>query len=87
MADKYNSVVKTVTAIQFTFDTLKDIYAFLDYRDCTFSIKDRKLSGIVTGTNGEKLAVQKLDFVVKDSDKNITIWKPDEFAKNYTKAN
>lgn len=41
----------------------------------------------MTGTNGEKLAVQKLDFVVKDSDKNVTIWKPDDFAKNYTKVN
>ena len=86
MADKYNSVTKTVEAIEFTFDTLKDIYMFLGMKDVTYSIKDRKLSGIVTGKNGEKLAVQKLDFVVKDSDGNISVWKPDEFAKNYKKA-
>lgn len=86
MADKYNSVVKTVTAIQFTFDTLKEIYMFLSMNDVTYSVKSRAISGIVTGSNGEKLSVQKNDYVVKDSDGNITIWQPSEFEKNFVKV-
>ena len=49
MADKYKSVQKTVEAIQFTFDTLKDIYLWLDYRDVSYYVKSRVLSGTVTG--------------------------------------
>lgn len=86
MADKYNSVVETVTAIQFTFDVLKEVYMFLDMKDVNYSVKSRVLSGIVTGSNGEKLSVQKNDFIVKDSARNITIWKPDEFNKKFTKV-
>ena len=29
MANKYNTIVKSVTAVQFTFDTLKELYKFL----------------------------------------------------------
>jgi len=86
MADKYNSVVETVTAIQFTFDALKNIYMFLGMNDVTYSVKNRTLSGIVTGANGEKLSVQKTDFIVKDSSGNIAIWKVDEFNKKFVKV-
>lgn len=86
MADKYNTVVETVTAIQFTFDVLKDVYMFLGMNDVNYSVKNRTLSGIVTGSNSEKLSVQKNDFIVKDSAGNITIWKPDEFNKKFTKV-
>ena len=84
MATKYNTVVETVEAIQFIFDVLKDVYLFLDMKDVTYSVKNRTLSGIVTGSNGEKLSVQKNDFIVKDSAGNISIWKPDEFNKKFT---
>ena len=86
MADKYNSVVETVTAIQFTFDVLKNVYTFLNMNDINYSVKSRTLSGIVTGLNGEKLSVQKNDFIVKDSGGNITIWKPADFNKKFTKV-
>ena len=86
MANKYNTVVETVTAIQFTFDALKDIYMFLGMNDATYSIKNRTLSGIVTGSNGEKLSVQKNDYIVKDSAGNISIWKPEEFNKKFTEV-
>lgn len=86
MADKYNSVVETVTAIQFNFDVLKDVYLFLGMNDVNYSVKSRTLTGIVTGSNSEKLSVQKNDFIVKDSAGNITIWKPDEFNKKFTKV-
>ena len=83
MATKYNTVTETVTAEQFTFDTVKAIYSFLDYRDVTFSVKDRTLSGVITGKNGEKIPIHKNDYVVKASDGTITAWSPDEFKKRY----
>lgn len=86
MVIKYNTVTETVTAIQFTFDVLKDVYTFLSMKDINYSIKNRTLSGIVTGLNGEKLSVQKNDFIVKDSGGNITIWKPIDFNKKFTKV-
>lgn len=45
MATKYNTVTETVTAEQFTFDTVKAVYSFLDYRDISFSVRERTLSG------------------------------------------
>lgn len=83
MANKYNSVVETVTAIQFNFDVLKDLYMFLGMTDVTYSVKNRNLSGVITGSNNEKLSVQKNDFVVKDSQGIISVWKPDDFNKKY----
>ena len=85
MADKYKTITKNVQAIQFNFDELKSIYLFLDYRDVTYSIKNRTLSGIVTGRDGEKLSVAKNDYIVKDSEKKITIWKPEDFNKEFVK--
>ena len=87
MVMKYNTVVESVQAIQFTFDNLKDIYTFLEFRDCTFSIKSRILSGIITDKNGTKLSVAKEDFVVKNSSGQISIWTATEFNKKFVEAN
>lgn len=86
MADKYNTVTETVTALQFTFDNLKPIYLWLGYADVTYSVKNRTLSGIVTGANDEKLSVRKNDYVVKDSSGNISVWTADDFDKKFTKV-
>ncbi len=86
MADKYNTVTETVTAIQFTFDNLKPIYLWLGYTDVTYFVKNRTLSGIVTGKNDEKLSVQKNNYIVKDSSGNITIWIADDFNKKFVKV-
>ena len=86
MADKYRTVQKNVTAIQFTFDVLKDIYLFLNYGDVVFSVKSRTLSGIIMGKDNAKLNVNKTDWIVKESDGTITIWKDDEFKKEFVKS-
>ena len=86
MADKYNTVTETVTTIQFTFDNLKPIYLWLGYTDVTYFVKNRTLSGIVTGKNNEKLSVQKNNYIVKDSSGNITIWSADDFNKKFVKV-
>ena len=83
MADKYKTVQKEVRAIQYTFDVLKDVYLFLGMKDVTFSVKDRTLGAIVTGTNGEKLSVNKNDYIVKDSDGIIAVWRPEDFKKEF----
>ena len=86
MANKYKSVQKTVEAIQFTFDTLKDIYLWLDYRDVSYYVKSRVLSGTVTGKDNTKYGVAKEDYIVKSSDGTIQVMKPDVFKKEYIKA-
>ena len=86
MAGKYKTVQKDVTAIQFTFDVLKDIYLFLNYGDVVYSVKSRTLSGSVTGKDGVKLNVNKNDWIVKESDGAISVWKDDEFKKEFVKS-
>lgn len=83
MADKYNSVVETVTAIQFLFDNLKEIYMFCDMKDFSMNVKNRNLSGIITGTNDEKIPVNKSDYVIKDSKNQIFVMKESDFNKKY----
>lgn len=86
MATKFNTVTETVTAIQFTFDVLKDIYLFLDMRDVSYSVKNRTLTGMVTDSNGIKLAVNKTDWIVKDFSGNVTIWKDADFNKKFVEV-
>lgn len=86
MVGKYNTVTKTVTAIQFTFDVLKDIYSFLGYADVTYSVKNRALMGVITDPDGIKLSVNKNDFIVKDLSGRISIWKAEDFKKEFTEV-
>lgn len=86
MATKYNTVTKTVTAIQFTFDVLKELYLFLGYNDIQFSIKDRTLSGIITLDDGSKKAINKNDYVVKYSDGTIETYTSTEFKKIFVEV-
>lgn len=83
MAIKYNTVTETVTAIQFTFDNVKEIYIWLGMKDVSFSVKNRTLSGIITNNDGTKLQVQKDNYIVKDSKNDITIWSAEEFKKHF----
>ena len=86
MVCEYNTVTKTVTAIQFTFDVLKDIYSFLNYADVTYSVKNRTLTGVITDPDGIKLSVNKNDFIVKDSSGKISVWKEENFKKEFTEV-
>lgn len=83
MAEKYNSVVETVTAIQFLFDNIKEIYMFCDMKDFSMNVKNRNLSGIITGSNEEKIPVNKSDYVIKDSKNQIFVMKESDFNKKY----
>lgn len=86
MADKYKTVQKSVTAIQYTFDTQKDVYLFLGMKDISFFVKNRTLTAIITGSDDEKLNVNKTDWIVKSSDGTISVWTNDDFSKNFEKV-
>lgn len=86
MASKYNTIVKSVTVVQFTFDTFKELYMFLGMKDIQCSIKDRILSAIITLNDGSKKAIDKNDYIVKYSDGTIETYKPDEFKKIFVEA-
>lgn len=81
MATKYNTIVKSVTAIQFSFDVLKELYLFLGYKDVTYQITNRVISGIITLNDDSKRRVEKNDYVVKYSDGTVEVYKPEEFKK------
>lgn len=86
MADKYKTVQKSVTAIQYTFDTQKDVYLFLGMKDISFFVKNRTLTAIITGSNDEKINVNNTDWIVKSFDGTISVWTNDDFSKNFEKA-
>lgn len=83
MAKSYNSKVHKVSAVQFSFDTLKEIYEFLNFNDVNYLVKSRTLSAIITDDDGVKLNVNKNDFVVRDENRKISIWKENEFNKEF----
>jgi hypothetical protein len=83
MAAKYESIVETVEAIQFVFDTLKDIYMFIGMKDVTYSIKNRVLSGRITDSNDLQVPIAKEDYVVKNSKGGIFVMSKSEFEKKY----
>ena len=86
MVKKYKTKVANVTAIQFIFDVLKELYEFLNYRDITYNIKSRILSGIITLPDGSKRAVNKNDYVVKYSNGTIEVYSPEEFNKIFVET-
>lgn len=86
MAKKYKTKVENVTAIQFIFDVLKELYEFLNYRDITYNIKNRVLSGVITLPDESKRAINKNDYIVKCSDGTIEVYSPEEFNKNFVEA-
>lgn len=86
MAKKYKTKAENVTAIQFIFDVLKELYEFLNYRDITYNIKNRILSGVITLPDESKRAINKNDYIVKYSDGTIEVYSPEEFNKNFVEA-
>ena len=86
MTKKYKTKVENVTAIQFVFDVLKELYEFLNYRDITYNIKNRILSGVITLPDESKRAINKNDYIVKHSDGTIEVYSPEEFNKNFVEA-
>lgn len=83
MATKYESIVETVEAIQFLFDNLKDIYFFIGFKDVTYSIKNRVLSGRITNDKNLQIPIAKEDYVVKKENGEILVMNKAEFSEKY----
>ena len=83
MGNEYTTVVETVRAIQFLFDTITTTYLFLGQKDMTVTVRNKSLSAIITGTNEEKLPVNKTDYIVRDSKGVISVWKSNDFQRKF----
>lgn len=79
----YNTVTKSVTAIQFVRTAIGDVYEFNENRDMSISFKNDKFSGYITDNKGQVLSLVGKDFIIKDSDGNITIMNATAFAETY----
>lgn len=82
----YNTITKSVTAIQFVRNAIGDIYEFNDNRDMSVSFKNDKFSGWITDTKGQVLSLTGKDYIIKDSDGNITVMDTATFAATYEEA-
>lgn len=83
MGNEYTTVVETVRAIQFLFDTITTAYLFLGQKDMTVTVRNKSLSAIITGANEEKLPVNKTDYIVRDSKGEISVWKSNDFQRKF----
>lgn len=79
----YKTITSQFEVIQFVRNAINEIYEFIDNRDCNFNFKNDKFSGIVTDKLGLKLSLNGKDYLVKDKDGNLSVWKPEDFAKNF----
>ena len=79
----YNTITKSVTAIQFVRAAIGDVYEFNDNRDMSVSFKNDKFSGYITDNKGQVLSLTGKDYVIKDSDENITVMDATTFASTY----
>ena len=79
----YKTITSQVEVIQFVRNAINEIYDFIDNRDCSFNFKNDKFSGVVTDKLGTKLSLNGKDFLVKDSEENLSVWKPEDFAKHF----
>lgn len=82
----YQTTAENVKAIQFVRNAISEIYDFIDNRDCTFNFKNDKFSGIVTDKFGCKLNLNGKDYLVKDNEENLSVWKPEDFNKHFTET-
>lgn len=79
----YNTVTKSVQAIQFVRTAIGDVYEFNECRDMTVSFKNDKFSGYITDNKGTVLSLTGKDYIIKDSDGNITVMDAVTFVATY----
>ena len=75
--------VKSGTAIQFVRNAIGDVYEFNEMRDMTVSFKNDKFSGSLMDDTGKMIPLIGKDWIVKDPEGHITIYKPEDFEKTY----
>lgn len=79
----YNTITKTVTAIQFVRNAIGDVYEFNENRDMSVSFKNDKFSGTIVTDKGVVVSLMGKDYIIKDTDGAITTMDPETFATTY----
>lgn len=79
----YNTITKTVTAIQFVRNAIGDVYEFNENRDMSVSFKNDKFSGTIVTDKGVVVSLMGKDYIIKDTDGAITTMDPETFAATY----
>lgn len=79
----YNTITKTVTAIQFVRNAIGDVYEFNENRDMSVSFKNDKFSGTIVTDKGVVVSLTGKDYIIKDTDGAITTMDPETFAVTY----
>lgn len=75
--------VQAGTAIQFVRTSISEIYEFNEMRDMTVSFKNDKFSGSLMDGTGKMIPLIGKDWLVKDSEGHITVYKPEDFEKTF----
>lgn len=84
MSNKYITIPTEVEALQFKKDNLSELVMFTECSNFEFSKKGELFNCLIT-INGTKLLVIEGNFVVKKSDKTISVMTEEVFNKNYIK--
>lgn len=84
MSNKYITIPIEVEALQFKKDNLSELVMFIECSNFELSKKGESFNCLIT-INGAKLLVIEGNFVVKKSDKTISVMTEDVFNKNYIK--
>ena len=84
MADKYISIPVEVEAIQFSIDTLSDIVLFTECTNFQLTKKNGIYNCLIT-VDGVKLLLIESNYVVKNSEGDISVVTQEVFDKSYIK--
>ena len=87
MADTYGKQYKTVQedvmAIQLKISTIESVYHFMDNADVTFRISHGDITATITDKNGAKFSVSKFEWIVKNSNDEISVYTDTDFKKKF----
>ena len=75
--------VQACTAIQFVRAAISEVYEFNELRDMTVSFKNDKFSGSLMDDTGKMIPLIGKDWLVKDPEGHITVYKPADFEKTF----
>ena len=80
---QYKTVQEEVTAIQLKISTMENVYHFMNNADTTLRIAHGNITATITDKNSTKFNVSKFEWIVKDSNDGISVWKDADFKKKF----
>ena len=79
----YEGIPVSITAIQFSYNSIGDCYAFNDKRDLTCSIKGDKVTGTIVDDSNNIRTLKGKDYIIKDANNHISVMSMTEFEACY----